>query len=59
MESVEIASGLLLAAIHNSGLVSLTHTPSPMDFLRLAILKEGTMVPYIHRKSQNETVERR
>ncbi len=32
-ESVGIATGVLLAAIHNAGLVSLTHTPSPMNFL--------------------------
>jgi iodotyrosine deiodinase len=32
-ESVGIAVGLLLAAIHHAGLVSLTHTPSPMKFL--------------------------
>ena len=32
-ESVGIASGFLLAALHNSGLVTLTHTPSPMGFL--------------------------
>jgi len=33
-ESVGIAAGFLLAAIHNAGLVSLTHTPSPMKFLQ-------------------------
>jgi nitroreductase len=33
-ESVGIAVGFLLAAIHNAGLVSLTHTPSPMKFLQ-------------------------
>ena len=32
-ESVGIATGFLLAAIQNAGLVSLTHTPSPMGFL--------------------------
>ncbi len=32
-ESVGLASGFLLAAIHQAGLVALTHTPSPMDFL--------------------------
>ncbi len=32
-ESVGIASGLLIAAIHRAGLVTLTHTPSPMNFL--------------------------
>ena len=32
-ESVGIATGLLLAALHHAGLVALTHTPSPMGFL--------------------------
>jgi nitroreductase len=32
-ESVGIATGLLIAAIHSAGLASLTHTPSPMGFL--------------------------
>ncbi len=32
-ESTGIATGLLITAIHNAGLVSLTHTPSPMNFL--------------------------
>jgi len=32
-ESVGIAAGILITAIHNAGLVSLTHTPSPMGFL--------------------------
>jgi nitroreductase len=32
-ESVGIATGILIAAVHNAGLVSLTHTPSPMRFL--------------------------
>ena len=32
-ESVGIASGFLLAALHNAGLVTLTHTPNPMKFL--------------------------
>lgn len=33
-ESVGIACGLLLAALHKAGLATLTHTPSPMGFLR-------------------------
>ena len=33
-ESCGIAAGLFIAAIHNMGLVTLTHTPSPMGFLR-------------------------
>ncbi len=32
-ESVGIASGILLTALHHSGLATLTHTPSPMGFL--------------------------
>lgn len=32
-ESVGIASGFLIAALHNAGLATLTHTPSPMGFL--------------------------
>jgi nitroreductase len=32
-ESVGIATGFLIAAVHEAGLVSLTHTPSPMGFL--------------------------
>ena len=32
-ESVGIATGILITAIHHAGLVSLTHTPSPMGFL--------------------------
>jgi nitroreductase len=32
-ESVGIATGILITAIHQAGLVSLTHTPSPMGFL--------------------------
>jgi nitroreductase len=33
IESVGIATGLLLAALHHAGLASLTHTPNPMGFL--------------------------
>lgn len=33
MESVGIATGILITALHHSGLVTLTHTPSPMGFL--------------------------
>jgi iodotyrosine deiodinase len=32
-ESVGIATGLLIASLHNAGLATLTHTPSPMGFL--------------------------
>jgi hypothetical protein len=33
MESVGIATGMLISAVHVAGLVSLTHTPNPMGFL--------------------------
>ncbi|MDA1193569.1 MAG: nitroreductase family protein [Planctomycetota bacterium] len=33
-ESVGLATGLLIAALHHAGLATLTHTPSPMGFLR-------------------------
>ena len=33
-ESVGIATGMLITALHNAGLVTLTHTPIPMNFLR-------------------------
>ena len=36
-ESVGLASGLLIAAIHNAGLCTVTHTPSPMNFLTKAL----------------------
>ena len=36
-ESVGIACGFLITAIHQSGLVTLTHTPSPMKFLQTAL----------------------
>lgn len=69
-ESVGIATGILITAVHNAGLVSLTHTPSPMNFLN-DILKrpsgdkpylilavgypaENTLVPDIKRKSLDE-----
>lgn len=71
-ESVGLATGFLLAAIHNAGLVALTHTPSPMNFLN-SILKrpeserpfllipvgypaENTMVPDLKRKSLKDVM---
>ena len=38
-ESVGLACGMLLTAIHNAGLVALTHTPSPMKFLLVRFRK--------------------
>ena len=71
-ESVGIASGFLLTAIHQAGLVALTHTPSPMNFLQKALNRpaneraflllpvgypeENCKVPDIKRKSLNEII---
>ena len=46
-ESVGIASGLLLAALHNAGLVTLTHTPSPMAFLLDILNRPLSDKPYL------------
>jgi iodotyrosine deiodinase len=69
-ESVGIACGFLIAAIHQAGLVTVTHTPSPMNFLTkilerpenekpflllpVGYPKEETFVPDIQRKTLNE-----
>jgi len=69
-ESVGIATGMLIAAVHNAGLVSLTHTPSPMGFLNeilgrpsherpflilvVGYPKEGARVPKITKKELPE-----
>jgi nitroreductase len=44
-ESVGIACGLLLAALHSAGLATLTHTPSPMGFLREACSRPADEKP--------------
>ena len=46
-ESVGIACGLLLAAIHNVGLVALTHTPSPMIFLKRILNRPKEEQPFL------------
>lgn len=72
-ESVGLAAGLLIAALHNAGLASLTHTPSPMDFLRTILGRpaserpfllipvgypaEGVTVPDISRKAPEQFIE--
>ena len=69
-ESVGIATGMLIAALHHAGLASLTHTPSPMAFLNKILKRptnerpflvlvagypaEGTTVPDINKKSLDE-----
>lgn len=70
LESVGIATGILITAVHNAGLVSLTHTPSPMGFLNQILGRPanerpflilvvgypaaGAVVPDISRKSLDE-----
>ena len=72
-ESCGIAAGLFIAAVHNMGLTTLTHTPSPMGFLRELLGRpehehamllmpvgyptEGAMVPKIGRKSLDDISE--
>ncbi|MGB8703834.1 MAG: nitroreductase family protein [Gillisia sp.] len=72
-ESVGIACGFLIAAIHNAGLATLTHTPSPMNFLTEALERpsneraylllpvgyaaDPVYVPGLHRKSLDEISE--
>lgn len=46
-ESVGLAAGFLLAAIHNAGLVSLTHTPSPMKFLQKVLNRPENEKPFL------------
>lgn len=46
-ESVGIACGILITAIHNAGLVSLTHTPSPMNFLNEILGRPNNERPFI------------
>ena len=46
-ESCGIAIGFLLAAIHHAGLVALTHTPSPMNFLSKVLNRPGNEKPYL------------
>ena len=69
-ESVGIACGFLITAIHNAGLVTLTHTPSPMHFLSdilerpvnekpflllpVGYAREKVYVPDLKRKSLEE-----
>lgn len=70
-ESVGIATGMLISAIHHAGLASLTHTPSPMGFLNeilgrpknerpflilvVGYPEDGATVPHIVKKPPEET----
>ena len=72
-ESVGIACGFLLMALQNAGLVSLTHTPSPMGFLERILKRpknekayllipigfpaENAEVPVLNKKAYNRSVE--
>jgi iodotyrosine deiodinase len=46
-ESVGIATGILITAIHHVGLVSLTHTPSPMGFLNELLGRPSSERPFL------------
>lgn len=46
-ESVSIATGFLIAALHQAGLATLTHTPSPMGFLSQICKRPSNEKPYI------------
>lgn len=71
-ESVGIAAGFLIAAIHLAGLVTLTHTPSPMNFLQEILGRpenekpflllpvgyplDGVVVPHLVRKAEQDVL---
>ena len=46
-ESVGIATGFLIAALHHAGLVTLTHTPSPMGFLNKILDRPAHERPFL------------
>lgn len=46
-ESVSIATGFLISALHHAGLATLTHTPSPMGFLNQLLNRPDNEKPYI------------
>lgn len=46
-ESVGIATGMLITALHHAGLVSLTHTPSPMGFLNSILERPANEKPFL------------
>lgn len=61
-ESVGIATGFLLAALHHAGLTALTHTPSPMNFLNGMLgrppSEKPTMIVAVGHPAENATVPR-
>ena len=46
-ESVGLATGMLIAAVHHAGLASLTHTPSPMNFLNEILGRPDNERPFL------------
>jgi hypothetical protein len=46
-ESVGIATGILITALHHAGLATLTHTPSPMNFLNELLDRPGNERPFL------------
>lgn len=46
-ESVGIATGMLITALHHAGLVTLTHTPSPMNFLSSILERPENERPFL------------
>ena len=46
-ESVGIACGFLIAALHHAGLATLTHTPNPMTFLNEKLARPATEKPFL------------
>jgi nitroreductase len=46
-ESVGIATGILIAALHHAGLATLTHTPSPMGFLNTILERPESEKPFL------------
>ncbi len=46
-ESVGIATGILITALHHTGLATLTHTPSPMNFLNKILNRPPNERPYL------------
>ena len=46
-ESVGLATGMLISAIHNAGLIALTHTPSPMNFLAKVLERPENEKPFL------------
>jgi len=46
-ESVGIAAGFFISAVHNAGLVTLTHTPSPMNFLQKLLGRPDNERPFL------------